>query len=303
MYQNWTQNWTKMNLLEQTSKVAAFCSKVTTALSYQVVDLHCEGSATNQNSPYSSLSRNIIVYIIYISSATLYFCSHKFISVQFWVQFWYNFGLEVHLTAYISLHFLRFHWLKTPVKGMLMTCELNIRVCSLKSGIYFLGGCKWLFASRKSKLLTVCLITLPQSWEILHCTVQWHFLPWKCGQGCPHQKCLFQSQPWAPCCAASPWGGGVMEKLESSPPAAHFTRSLTPWAALPLLPTSSAALLLPTSTPTSPGPPATSRRCWGKTRSLCTGGKWLTLPSSLSASFPQAGLPPSASPAPSPACT
>ena len=34
------------------------------------------------------------------------------------VKFWYDFGLEVHLTAYISLHFLRFHWLKTPVKGM-----------------------------------------------------------------------------------------------------------------------------------------------------------------------------------------
>ena len=30
----------------------------------------------------------------------------------------YDFGLEVHLIAYISLHFLRFHRLKTPGEGM-----------------------------------------------------------------------------------------------------------------------------------------------------------------------------------------
>ena len=53
-----------------------------------------------------------------LQSATLDFCSHKFISVQYQVQFWCDFGLEVHLTAYISLYFLRFHWLKAPVKGM-----------------------------------------------------------------------------------------------------------------------------------------------------------------------------------------
>ena len=53
-----------------------------------------------------------------LQSATLDFCSHKFISVLFQVKFWCDFGLEVHLTAYISQHFLRFHWLKTPVKGM-----------------------------------------------------------------------------------------------------------------------------------------------------------------------------------------
>ena len=38
---------------------------------------------------------------------------------SFWFNFDLNFGtIQVHLSAYISQHFLRFHWLKTPVKGM-----------------------------------------------------------------------------------------------------------------------------------------------------------------------------------------
>ena len=40
----------------------SFCSKVTTTLSDQVVDLHCEGSATNQNSLSSSLSRYCLIH-------------------------------------------------------------------------------------------------------------------------------------------------------------------------------------------------------------------------------------------------
>ena len=55
-----------MNLWEQKSKVAdcnlQFCSKVTTALSDQVVYLNCEGSATNKSSPSSSPSRHTLIH-------------------------------------------------------------------------------------------------------------------------------------------------------------------------------------------------------------------------------------------------
>ena len=40
----------------------SFCSKVTTTLTDQVVNLHCEGSATNKNSPSSSLSRHCLIH-------------------------------------------------------------------------------------------------------------------------------------------------------------------------------------------------------------------------------------------------
>ena len=40
----------------------SFCLKVTTTLSDQVVELHCEGSATNQNAPSSSLSRHSLIH-------------------------------------------------------------------------------------------------------------------------------------------------------------------------------------------------------------------------------------------------
>ena len=51
-----------MNLWEQTSKVAVFCSKVTTTLSDQVVDLNCEGSASNKSSLSSSPSRYCLIH-------------------------------------------------------------------------------------------------------------------------------------------------------------------------------------------------------------------------------------------------
>ena len=40
----------------------SFCSKVTTTLSDQVVDLNCEGSATNKNSLSSSPSRHFLIH-------------------------------------------------------------------------------------------------------------------------------------------------------------------------------------------------------------------------------------------------
>ena len=40
----------------------SFCSKVTTTVSDQVVDLHCEGSATKMNPPSSSLSRHCLIH-------------------------------------------------------------------------------------------------------------------------------------------------------------------------------------------------------------------------------------------------
>ena len=45
LYQNWIQNWIKMNLWERKFEVAFRGSKVTTTLTGQVVDLNCEGSA------------------------------------------------------------------------------------------------------------------------------------------------------------------------------------------------------------------------------------------------------------------
>ena len=40
----------------------SFCSKVTTTYPDQVVDLHCEGSFTYQNSPSGSLSRHCLIH-------------------------------------------------------------------------------------------------------------------------------------------------------------------------------------------------------------------------------------------------
>ena len=51
-----------MNLWEQKILGCSFCSKVTTTLFDQVVDLHREGSATNKISPSSSLSRHCLIH-------------------------------------------------------------------------------------------------------------------------------------------------------------------------------------------------------------------------------------------------
>ena len=51
-----------MELVGAKNLGCSFCSKVTTTLSDQEVDLHCEASSTNQNYPSSSLSRHCLIH-------------------------------------------------------------------------------------------------------------------------------------------------------------------------------------------------------------------------------------------------